>query len=407
LYLSSSVKISWPDCGVKRLILQYEAMGALFSSRPRRAWRGPALIVLAHLPLACLSAAEPQRVDVFKRGVGSYHTYRIPAIVAAPNGDLVAFCEGRTHSAADSGDIDLLCSRSRDGGRNWTAAQLVWDDGPDTCGNPCPVVDRSTGVIWLLMTHNSGEDDERAIVARKSKAPRTVWLAASRDHGATWSKPVEITADVKAGDWTWYATGPGAGIQLERGAHAGRLVIPCDHNDARGRRYSHVIYSDDRGASWRRGQATPADQVNECEVVELTDGRLLLNMRNYDRTVPARQRAVSDDGGATWRDQRHDAALVEPICQASIRRVRWPSAAGAEAGAILFSNPADRKRRRNLTIRLSRDDGATWSAARTLYPESSAYSCLVALPDGSAGCLYEADDYRRIEFARFGLPWLE
>ena len=367
----------------------------------------PLLVALAPTICPAAASAEPERTTVFERGVGGYHTYRIPSVIVAASGDLVAFCEGRKLSPGDSGDIDLLSRRSQDLGRTWGETQLIWDDGANTCGNPCPVVDRESGGILLLMTHNSGSDDEQKIVAGISRAPRTVWLAESRDHGATWSKPAEITAAVKNEDWTWYATGPGAGIQVEHGPHAGRLVIPCDHNDAAGRRYSHVIYSDDRGRTWRRGAATPRDQVNECEVVELAGGRLMLNMRNYDRSVPARQRAVSDDGGATWTDQRHDPALIEPVCQASIRRVRWPGEGGFPDGAILFSNPADRKRRRNLAVRLSRDDGATWTRGVTLYAGSSAYSCLVALPDGSAGCLYEADDYARLDFARFGLEWLD
>ncbi|MCA9080940.1 MAG: exo-alpha-sialidase, partial [Planctomycetaceae bacterium] len=99
-------------------------------------------------------------------------------------------------------------------------------------------------------------------------------------------------------DWTWYATGPGSGIQMEAGPHQGRLVIPCDHIQAQTKHYySHVIYSDDHGASWRLGGSSPQHQVNECEVVELDDGRLLLNMRNYDRSHKARQVAFSNDGG--------------------------------------------------------------------------------------------------------------
>jgi sialidase-1 len=348
-------------------------------------------------------AFEPERSTVFRRGEGEYHTYRIPAIVAAANGELVAFCEGRVHGAGDAGDIDLLCRRSPDHGRTWGSIHVVWDDGANTCGNPCPVLDRATGVLWLLMTHNPGAAREQDVIAGAARGTRTVWVSRSDDHGLTWAPPVEITASVKAPEWTWYATGPGAGIQIEHGPHAGRLVIPCDHNDERRRRYSHVIYSDDHGQSWHRGGATPRDQVNECEVVELAEGRLLLNMRSYDRDPPARQRARSDDGGLTWRDQEHDA-LVEPVCQGSIRRVQWPE--GDRPGAILFSNPADAERRRNLTIRISLDDGATWPRGAQLYAGSAAYSCLIALPGSSAGCMYEADDYERLEFARFSLEWV-
>jgi sialidase-1 len=347
---------------------------------------------------------EIRRTVVFESGVGGYHTYRIPAIVRAANGELVAFCEGRRTSGSDAGDIDVLCRRSHDGGATWGPIEVVWDDGPNSCGNPCPVVDQSTGVIHLLLTHNLGADREAEIIAGASEGTRTVWVAESSDHGATWSRPREITPACKAPNWTWYATGPGAGIQLQRGEHAGRLVIPCDHIEADTKRYySHVIFSDDHGATWTLGGSTPDDQVNECEVVELTDGRLLLNMRNYDPTAKARQIALSNDGGQTWTGQRHDAALVEPRCQASLRRVRWPT--DGQPGLIVFSNPASPERRERLTLRGSLDDGATWPLATVLEPGASAYSCLVALPDGEVGCLYERGEYKEIVFVRVEVEW--
>ena len=146
-------------------------------------------------------------------------------------------------------------------------------------------------------------------------------MCQSADDGATWSQPREITSDVKKPNWTWYATGPGSGIQIQHGPHTGRLVIPCDHIEAETKHfYSHVIFSDDHGATWALGGSTPQHQVNECEVVEISGGRLLLNMRNYDRTHKARQVATSDDGGLTWGDQRFDLTLVEPTCQAAIER---------------------------------------------------------------------------------------
>jgi sialidase-1 len=229
----------------------------------------------------------------------------------------------------------------------------------------------------------------------------------SRDSGQTWTEPQEITRDVKSPDWSWYATGPGAGIEIVHGPHQGRLVIPCDHKRPAEKEttyHSHVIYSDDHGATWQIGGVAPEDDVNECEVVELTGGRLMLNMRNYDREAKTRQVAYSDDGGATWSDQQHDPALVEPICQASIRRARWPEQ--GSPGVLLFSNPADPEKRRRMTVRASHDEGQTWSEERVLFAGSAAYSCLVSLSPEAAGCLYEADDYGRILFDRFKVAWV-
>lgn len=372
------------------------------------------LMILA-ITLACGPIAvgtEPasyRTVDVIVSGTHGYHTYRIPSIAVTSRGTLLAFCEGRKFGRGDAGDIDLLLKRSADGGATWSPAQIVWDDGPNTCGNPCVVVDRRSGRIWLLMTWNLGSDSEAAIIEGRSRDTRRVFVTSSDDDGVTWAPPREITADVKPTNWTWYATGPGAGIQLEQGPHRGRLVIPCDHIEAGTRHYdSHVVWSDDGGASWQMGGSTAHHQVNECEVVELPGGRLMLNMRNYDRAQRVRRVSFSDEGGATWGEVRVDPALVEPICQASLRRIAW-GADGGE-GLLAFSNPASETARVNLTVRLSREGGRTWPAARVLHAGPSAYSCLVALPDGDIGCLYEAGErspYERIVFARFSPAWVE
>ncbi len=351
--------------------------------------------------------APPSQTNVFVSGEGGYKAYRIPAAVVTNEGTVLAFCEGRKNSRSDTGDIDILLRRSDDNGKTWSDTQLVWDDEGNTCGNPCPVVDLETGTIWLLLTWNSGTRAEGKTQAGFGTDSRRVFVTQSEDDGATWAEPVNITAQTKDEAWSWYATGPGAGIQIQRGEHAGRLVIPCDHKlptEDTELYSSHVIYSDDHGETWLRGGSSPRDQVNECEVVELEDGRLMLNMRNYDKSVRARQVCFSDDGGSTWNKQRHDPLLIEPICQASLRRLRW--AKGDHPGVILFSNPASTTKRENLTIRASTDDGQTWQYSRLLYAGGSAYSCLSILADGSIACFFEKDDYRTITFASFPLGWV-
>lgn len=363
-------------------------------------------LVLLLLPLAAAAAADaPVETDVYVSGEGGYHTYRIPSVIQTQKGTLLAFCEGRKRSRSDAGDIDLLLRRSTDGGLSWSEPQVVWDDGDNTCGNPCPVVDQETGTIWLLLTWNAGDVSEAKIQPGFGRDSRRVFVSHSKDDGQTWAEPQEITEKAKDKSWSWYATGPGGGIQLTRGKHKGRLVIPCDHKLPREIGYSHVIYSDDHGQTWQLGGSTPADKCNECEVVELTDGRLLLNMRSHDKNYKARWISYSDDGGLTWSTPKQDPTLVEPICQASIRRYRWPE--GDKPGVLLFSNPGTTNGREKLTIRASYDDGQSWPKSRVLYPKGSAYSCLVVLADGSIGCLYEKDGYKRIVFARFPLAWVE
>ena len=204
------------------------------------------------------------KTHVYTSGQDGYHTYRIPALLVTKAGTLLAFCEGRRNGRGDHGDLDLLVKRSEDGGETWSEQLLIYGEpGEVTIGNPCPVVDDDTGVIWLPFCR---ENDD-------------VFMTHSADDGKTWADPVDITADVKMPAWGWYATGPGVGIQLQRGEHRGRLVIPCDHReDETYGNGSHTIYSDDHGATWQLS-ALIAPGANECQVVELADGSLKMNIR--------------------------------------------------------------------------------------------------------------------------------
>lgn len=357
---------------------------------------------------AAAPAGEPDLTTVFTSGTDGYHTYRIPAVVASKKGTLLAFCEGRKSSRSDTGKIDVLLKRSEDGGSTWQPQRVLWTDDGNVCGNPAPVVDQATGEIWLLLTWNRGEDDEHEIQEARSVDTRRVFVTSSRDDGLTWSKPREITKDVKQPHWRWYATGPVNGIQLTRAPHTGRLLIPAnhsDHSETNKHPYrAHVIYSDDHGQSWRLG-GIEAEMTNESTVIERTDGSLLHNMRSY-HGKNRRAIATSADGGASWSATTLDAALVEPVCQASLLRYSWPDA--GRPGIVLFSNPASTKRE-NLSVRASDDDAATWSNVRTVYAGPSAYSCLVVLPDQRVGCLFECGNknpYEKIVLARFAVSWL-
>jgi sialidase-1 len=385
-----------------------------------------AAVSLAGLCLAPAFAAEPTHDDVFTSGQEGYHTFRIPALLVVKPGHLLAICEGRKTSANDAGDIDLVAKRSTDGGQTWGPLQVVYEEGGDAkvaIGNPCPVVDSSTGVIWLPFN----KDNDRVLVTH------------SADGGATWAKPRDITADVKLPAWTWYATGPGVGIELQRGPHKGRLVIPCDHREpggpgtsekapsdkpaakgAKAPTYSHVFYSDDHGQTWKLG-GTAAPHTNECQVVELADGKLSLNMRNYwgrdgGQAERDRLRAVAEsaDGGATWGELRFDSTLIEPTCQAGYLRFSWPVNATAtntaNAGGksrLVFTNPASRTTRDKLTIRLSYDEGRTWPVSKLLCEGASAYSSPAALTADTLGVLYERDKSQKITLATCPLTWLE
>ncbi len=323
---------------------------------------------------------------LFESGIEGYECFRIPAIVTTSKGTILAFAEGRKKGCSDTGDIDLVMKRSEDNGKTWGNLLVLRDDGENVCGNPAPVVDESTGTIHLLSTWNLGEDPEKKIIEGKSKDTRRVFVMESGDDGKSWSDPLEITGSVKLDRWTWYATGPCHGIQLKEGPHRGRLLIPCDHIEAVSKKYySHTIYSDDQGKTWELGGTTPQDQVNECTVAELPDGRVMLNMRNYDRSQKSRKVAFSDDGGLSWSDIVADITLIEPICQASLLGVYT-----AAKHTLLFLNPADENKRQMMTLRISGDEGSTWTGSLVLHQGPAAYSDMTQLSNGNLGCFYEA-----------------
>lgn len=358
------------------------------------------------------STTKQKEKAIFVAGEDGYHTYRIPSLLVAKDGAILAFAEGRKSGSGDTGDIDLLLKRSEDGGHTWSEQMVLWDDGENVCGNPSPVLDETTGEIHLLLTWNRGDDHEGDIIRKISQDTRRVFVMKSADDGQTWTKPKDITRSAKNPEWGWYATGPGVGIQVQHGPHKGRLVIPADHSyddpngEVRGGPFeygAHVIYSDDQGQTWHLGGSI-RPKMNECQVVEMADGKgsLLMNMRSY-LGKNRRALSVSRNGGISWSDPVEAVTLVEPVCQAAFLRYSWPGAPNGDV--VLFSNPASTKRE-NMTVKLSRDSGKTWVASKTLFAGPAAYSALAVLANGDILCLYEKGDqhpYEQISLARLRL----
>jgi len=365
------------------------------------------------LTISVAAAAEPwatearARQAVFtgsgKAAVGradAAHTFRIPALVITKQGTLLAFAEARRDGGGDTGAIDTVVRRSTDGGTTFGPLAVVAAGAGDVMGNPAPVA-LASGRIVLLTTGNAAEVPEGRTQPGFGADSRRVFVSTSDDDGLTWTKPREITADVKRRAWSWYATGPGAAIQLTRGAQAGRIVVPANHRE-QDVDHSHVITSDDEGATWRLGGIT-AEGTNESRAVELADGSVMLNSRNHRSASKQRAVSISADSGDSFDPARfrRDPVLVEPHCQAALVRHSWP--ADGQPGLVLFSNPASETRREGLTLRGSRDDGDTWPLKHVVHPGGSAYSDLAVLPDGRVAVLYEKDGYRSIELVILSL----
>ncbi len=365
---------------------------------------------------ACLAhAAAPEFSDVFTSGKEGYKSIRIPSVVVSKQGTVLAFAEGRA-VATDQAENDILLRRSTDGGRTWGPLQVLHEDGKHSLNNPTAVVERQGGRIFLMYQRIPGHLKEHSRNTATGYEGTNIYsslLITSDDDGVTWTRPLDVTRGTKrATNATTLATGPGIGIQLTRGAHQGRIIMPFNE----GPYYqwnNYAAFSDDRGATWKFGGNVPAafvpdarlgtrSQINEVQMVELSDGSVRLSSRQF-AGAKVRKTSISRDGGATWSPVADVPELRDPSCNASILRYSFDDGAGQ--GIVLHSGP-DSTKRDSGTVHLSRDDGATWPVKRVLWPGGFAYSVLTKLGDGTVGCLFEADGYQRLVFARFPLSWV-
>jgi sialidase-1 len=394
--------------------------------------------LLAAVVTATVAPTEPARAalvetTLFKRDTFGAQCYRIPAIVRTKAGTLLAFAEKRisgTKWCDDAGHIDLVMRRSFDSGRTWmpplTQAPDVVLQGTDTDpsaaatrGNPAPIVDLVTGRIILLSTFNPGT----------STRPRTPYVQISNNDGApgSWTVARSLAAEIDMPDWGWYATGPSHGIQLKRGAHAGRLVAGVNFSDGSSpsRNGAALVYSDNGGDTWVRGatdiRATTDLIPQELSVFERTDGGIYAAARDQNGSVGPNPRAyaVSRDSGATFEAPFAGVADLPttPQVQGSTLRLRATDE-GDRYNRVLFASPSDPTYRKKLTIWSSYNEGGTWSSAasKQITADRSGYSDLTELSTGEIAVLYEggpdttAGDARdEIRFTRFyesdlGLP---
>ncbi|MGV3558525.1 sialidase family protein [Larkinella arboricola] len=369
-----------------------------------------------------LTKTTVKETMVFQNGQDGYQCYRIPAIVKAPNGHLLAFAEGRKKDCDDFGDIDLVMRMSIDNGQTWGSLQIVADNGDWLAGNPAPVFDRSDRRFRngrLFLVYNTSTVSENDI--RNGKGIREVWYKTSTDNGQTWSEAVNITTQVNRPnkpdvnpayafpeDWRWYANTPGHALQMEKGRYQGRLFVAANHTAGplqpkfqEGR--AHGFYSDDHGQTWKLTPDVHYPGSNESTAAETADGYVLLNSRNQSGDVKNRLLSLSKTGGESWEPVRVAQDLPDPVCQGSM--IHYQPRRGKRV--LLFSNPNSQTSRENLTIRISTDNGASWSAGKTIYSGPAAYSDLVIQRDSNIGVLYEKDKYAKIVYAQFAYDWMK
>lgn len=347
-------------------------------------------------------------LPVFVNGQDGYGCYRIPAVVKAPNGHLLAFAEGRVKDCDDFGDVDIVLKISQDNGQSWGPLQVAAQNDALQAGNPAPVVDLldpafPNGRIFLV--YNTGDRSEWDV--RAGQGERRVWYVASADNGMHWDKPIDITPMVRKPGWRTFANTPGHAIQLRAVPHRGRLFIPANHSangpltnflDYR----AHAFFSDDHGKTWQSGADVDVPGSNESIAVELPDGKILQSIRQQSGLQKERLIALSSDGGQSWASVYYHSQLPDPVCQAGL--IDYTTSSGQQV--LLFSNPESPRKREKMTIKVSFDQGKTWPVAKRVRSGPSAYSDLVIQADNRIGLLYEQGNNGGIYYARFTFDWL-
>ncbi len=361
-------------------------------------------LLLAALACAAPALAQPTLmgdapVAVFEAKKNLPHaSVRIPSLLRTKKGTLIAVAEAR-EKATDQAGNDLVIATSKDDGVTWSKPRVAYDQGKDSCNNPTLVEDELIGRVFLFFqTFPAGSHEFGRLPAGDAAEGTRIRVLASDDEGVTWSRPADLTRDLKPAEAVTTASGPGIGIKLKHALHAGRLVVPFNSQDARKNFVNWVAYSDDGGRSWHRGGNVPQDggrQLNEVQVAEARDGTVYLNSRRW-KGAPFRKVAWSKDGGQTWSPAADDAALPDPTCQASLLRVD-----DGATSRFYFLNPAG-KGRADGTLRRSDDGGKTWSQSTLLFPGPFAYSSMAAIK-GGLGVLYEPNGSTSVLYRRVAL----
>jgi sialidase-1 len=360
-----------------------------------------------------LPAAEPlyHQQTLFEAGKGGYAVYRIPSLVCTEKGTLLAFCEARKSSSSDWGAIDILYRRGTNGGKTWSEPKLVTEIGTGFEKNPVASKQKLGKTGEITVNNPLAIVDGPTVHFLYCIEYMRCFYCRSDDDGLTFSRPVEITSTFDRFrpeyDWKVLATGPGHGIAHSK---TGRLIVPVWLSTGTGghaHRPSAVatIYSDDHGKTWQRGDLVvnhpELTNPSETAIVEMADGRVMLNIRHESPTFK-RAIAISADGATKWSKPKVDEALPEPVCMGSLIRF--------DPKTILFSNPhnTDGRERKNVSVHLSSDDGQTWSHRRALESGLSGYSDLAVGPQGLAYCFYErGEKSKSLALATFNEAWMK
>jgi sialidase-1 len=343
--------------------------------------RAAALILVIFVINTAALQAQDQKsnqtfefTNLFNSGDLDDGCYRIPALITASNGDVIAAIDERVENCGDlrsNRDINIVIRRSSDNGETWSEIETVIDyPFGESASDPSMILDRETSTLWMFFNYMDLEN-EKDIYYLKA--------VSSKDNGKTWSKPVDITSQITKPEWhdDFKFITSGRGIQTTDGTMLHTLV-----NLDEG---VFLFGSKDHGENWFLLDS-PINPADESKVIELSDGSLMVNSRVAN--IGMRYIHTSSDHGKRWTS-KPDSTLIDPGSNASLLRHTTKE----HPTILLFSNSKHPDERKNMTIRSSFDEGKTWTEGTTIYPGSAAYSSMTILENGNIGLFFEKDHY--------------
>lgn len=305
----------------------------------------------------------------------TYTNHRIPGMLVTDQGTLIVYCEAR-RDASDWALMDILMQRSEDHGVTFSEKTVLaaGTEQYHTVNNPVMMQDHNGRIHFLYCedyTINGGR------VLRRY----------SDDDGITWSAPIDITGYAMPEYHNAFALGPGHGITLRDGTLLVPIwMVPKHYEEPLTRHSPSVIstfYSKDCGLTWNIGDIldiTP-DTIcpNETAAAVTSDGRVYLNIRHQ---AAHRAKAYSATGYSDWTQYGPDHTLWDPQCFGSV--VCYND--GVNPYSLIFVNCNSKTERKNITVRISTDDGKTYPYSRVIDAERGGYVEVSA--DNKNGLIY-------------------
>ena len=348
------------------------------------------------------------RTTLLRPGDYNSSNYRIPAVITAKDGSIVAFTDKRKYNNTDlPEDIDIICNRSTDGGHTWSEPITIAQGTGRFQGYGDAALVHSKDENGLLAVFVGGQ----GLWTSTPNVPQNSYMVRSNDNGQTWTEPKVITHFIYGKDCTdptrknWYASFFGSGNGLLTSTGRIMFVAAIRESGNNNTLYNYVVYSDDNGETWNVSKRASIGG-DEAKVTELTDGRILMSIRHGGN----RWYNISSDGGVTWQSSPSTwYDIAAPACNGDL--IRYTSVNnGDDKNRLLHSVPTGTDRK-NVTVFVSYDEGETWPVSRCIVPYSSAYSSLCILPDNTIGFYVEEDFYTGKDsystvFYNFSLEWL-